>query len=71
MRSSGVQVVDPDDYLCSLWHEFPDEVHDTIRRLAAGKRHPPLAPLDLVDLLEGAGVRAFASMARERIDAGT
>jgi hypothetical protein len=68
IRNSNVQVVDPDDYLCSLWDEFPDEVVETIRRLAAEKRRPSLTPEELVGYLERAGVPAFASKVRERMN---
>ncbi|MBO0804078.1 MAG: PIN domain-containing protein [Nocardiopsaceae bacterium] len=67
MKDHAVPVMDPDAYLCSLYDEFPDEVASTITRLAAEKRRPPLMPSDLVDSLERAGVREFASKAREHL----
>lgn len=66
MTSSGVPVLDPDVYLCDLLEEFPDEVIDTVTRLAGSKRRPPLTPSDLVNALERAGVGRFASKVRER-----
>lgn len=64
---NGVTVMDPDTYLQSLLTEIPDEVVTTIRRLAAGKRRPPMTAADLADALAKAGVPQFASTIRERL----
>ena len=37
-RKHAIRIVDPDEYLCALYEEFPDEVLATITRLAASKR---------------------------------
>jgi len=57
----GVEVMDPDDYLCGLIAEFPREVVDTVVRLAAEMRRPPLTPLDLAQSLAKAGAPNFAA----------
>jgi hypothetical protein len=42
-------IVDPNEYLCGPYEEFPDEVLATITRLAASKRRPPMTPAELVN----------------------
>lgn len=64
LADRGVRVTDPDSYLCELADEVPDEVSDTIVRLAGEKRRPPKTPLDLLDALEHADVPRFADKAR-------
>lgn len=58
-------MVDPDTYLCELAEELPNEIVDTVVRLAGEKKRPPKAPQDLVDDLEHAGVPRFATIVRE------
>src|SRR6266566_178543 len=67
MKNHAVTVVNPDVYLCSLYREFPTEVLETITRLAASKRRPPMMPSDIVDALEAAGVSEFASQIRPHL----
>ncbi len=64
---NGVVVTDPDTYLQGLLAEIPDEVVATVRRLAAGKRRPPMMATDLTDALAKAGVPQFAGAIRERL----
>jgi excisionase family DNA binding protein len=64
IRNSTVSVVSPDDYLCAIFEELPDDVLGVIARIAAGKRRPPMTPLDLVEALANAGVRKFAAQVR-------
>jgi hypothetical protein len=65
LADRGVRVTDPDMYLCELADELPEEVVDTIVRLAAEKRRPPKSPHDLLDDLERAGVPRFADSMRD------
>lgn len=44
LQHRGVRVTDPDTYLCELADELPDELADTIVRLAAETRRPPRPP---------------------------
>jgi hypothetical protein len=37
-RKHAIRIVDPNEYLCVLYEEFPAEVLETITRLAASKR---------------------------------
>lgn len=67
MKRHAVAVASPDSYLCSLYGEFPDEVLATVRRVAAGKRHPPMTPADIVDALERAGVGEFTARIRPHL----
>jgi excisionase family DNA binding protein len=67
MKNHAVMVVDPDTYLCTLFEEFPVEVVGTITRIAAGKRRPLLAPSDIVNALDRAGVSRFASRMRPHL----
>lgn len=64
LKDRGVRVTDPDTYLCELVDDLPDEVIDTLVRLAAEKDRPPKTPEDLLDDLEAAGVPRFAAKAR-------
>jgi hypothetical protein len=66
-RKHGLRVVDPDKYLCDLYEEFPGEVLATITRLAASKRRPPMTPAELVNALDRAGVKEFASLVRSHL----
>jgi predicted nucleic acid-binding protein len=67
LERNGVVVMDPDTYLQGLLDEIPGEVVATIRRLAAGKRCPPMAATDLADALAKAGVPLFADAVRDRL----
>jgi predicted nucleic acid-binding protein len=67
LKSHAVQVVNPDDYLCALYEEFPEEVVDVIVRIAVGKRRPPMTPTDVIDALDNAGVCRFAARIRSNL----
>lgn len=60
MARLGVRVVDPDTYLCELYEEMPQEVAETIVRVAGGKRNPPMTRDEIVARLGKAGVTRFA-----------
>lgn len=64
VSNHAVTVVNSDTYLSSLYREFPAEVLSTITRIAAGKRRLPMTPSDIVEALDRAGVREFASQVR-------
>jgi excisionase family DNA binding protein len=64
IRKHAITIMDPDEYLCALYEEFPGEVLATIAKLAASKRRPPMRPVDLIDALDRAGVKEFASLMR-------
>lgn len=64
LAKRGVRVTDPDTYLCEIAEELPDEVVDTLVRLAAEKTRPAKTAHDLIDDLEHAGVPRFAEMVR-------
>lgn len=66
----GLSVSTPDAYLCSLLSRSPREVTDVLVRMAAGRRRPPMAPLDIVGVLDRAGVPVFARRARRRLTEG-
>jgi hypothetical protein len=66
-RKHTIRIVDPDEYLCLLNEEFPEELLATITRLAASKRRPPMTPVELVNALDRAGVSQFASLARSHL----
>ncbi len=55
----GLRVSDPDSYLCELAAQYPDELADTIVRLASEKQRPPKSPDDLLNDLKYAGVPRF------------
>ena len=67
IRKHAIKVMDPDEYLCALYEEFPGEVVATIAKLAASKRRPPMTPVDLVEALDRAGVGEFASLVRSHL----
>jgi predicted nucleic acid-binding protein len=64
LAERGVRVMDPDDYLCELTDEVPDEVAATVVRLAAEKQRPPKTPDDLLGSLRHAGVPRFSDKVR-------
>ena len=64
IRKQAIKIMDPDEYLCGLYEEFPDEVIATIAKLAASKHRPPMTPVDLVAVLGRASVGEFASLVR-------
>ena len=67
IRKHAIKIMDPDEYLCALYDEFPGEVVATIAKLAASKRRPPMTPVALVDALDRAGVKEFASLVRSHL----
>lgn len=60
MASRGVRVCTPDDYLYELLDAWPDEVLNSVVRLAGEKRRPSMTAIDLIDSLAKAGVPGFA-----------
>jgi predicted nucleic acid-binding protein len=60
LASHGVRVCTPDSYLCDLLDVWPDEVLNSVVRLAGEKRHPPMTPVDLTNLFAKAGIPALA-----------
>jgi predicted nucleic acid-binding protein len=70
LAAHRVRVCTPDDYLCDLLDAWPDEILDTVVRLAGEKRRPPMTPADLINLLAKAGVPAFAQRLQTRLAGG-
>ncbi|MFF3554304.1 PIN domain-containing protein [Streptomyces tsukubensis] len=68
MAVRGLQVVDPDTYLCALHDEWPDEVTAVVVSLAAEKRNPPMTLRGAVDRLAKAGVCRFADELRAALE---
>jgi hypothetical protein len=66
-RKHAIRIVDPNEYLCALYEEFPYDVLATIARLAASKRRPPMTPVELLNALDRAGVKEFASLVRSHL----
>jgi len=66
-RKHAIRIVNPDEYLCALNEDFPDELLATVARLAASKRRPPMTPVDVINALDQAGVREFASLLRSQL----
>jgi predicted nucleic acid-binding protein len=64
MAARGVRVLDTDSCLCALHQEWPHEVTDTVIRLAAEKRRPPMTTCEALDRLAKAGVPRFADVLR-------
>lgn len=60
MARLGVRVLDPDTYLRALHEQWPQEVTDTMARLVAGKRNPPVTYRDGVARLGKPGLTRFA-----------
>jgi predicted nucleic acid-binding protein len=60
LASHGVRVCTPDDYLCELFDAWPDEVLNSVVRLAGEKRRPPMTAIDLTNSLAKAGMPAVA-----------
>jgi predicted nucleic acid-binding protein len=66
LAASGLRVTDPDQYLCELLDQFPQEVTATVVRLAGEKRRPPKTSTDLANDLAKAGVPIFADRLQAR-----
>ncbi|MGH3679253.1 MAG: PIN domain-containing protein [Natronosporangium sp.] len=64
LAALGLRVADPNQYLCELLDQFPQEVTATVARLAGEKRRPPKTPTDLANDLAKAGVETFADRLR-------
>ncbi|MFJ8155143.1 PIN domain-containing protein [Streptomyces sp. NPDC094468] len=62
LAERGVRVIDPDSYLRGLYGELPDEVVDTVARLAGEKRNPPVTITDAVARLAKGGLPGFAAL---------
>lgn len=59
LAAFGVRVLDPDSYLCEILADHPDETVATVLRMAGEKTRPPRSPSDLLQSLQGAGLRSF------------
>ena len=64
----GKQQIDPDDFLCTLLDIDGPSVADTIVEQAADLRRPPLAPAQLLDLLQLSRVGKFTRRMRETLE---
>jgi predicted nucleic acid-binding protein len=62
LAEHGLRVLSPDDYLCELHDELPGEVCDTVVRVAAEKRNPPVTVHEAVVRLAKAGLPRFADL---------
>jgi predicted nucleic acid-binding protein len=71
LAKRGVRVLDPDSYLCELHGEVPQEVSDTVVRLAAEKRNPPVTTHEAVARLAKAGLPRFADLLLRTLDSST
>ncbi|MGW0999690.1 PIN domain-containing protein [Streptomyces sp. NPDC002523] len=67
LAERGVRVIDPDSYLCGLYGDLPDEVADTVVRLAAEKRNPPVTTPDAIARLAKAGLPGFADLLTQHL----
>jgi excisionase family DNA binding protein len=67
IKKHTIKIMNPDEYLCTRYEEFPGEVPATIAKLAASKHRPPMTPVDLADALDRAGVKEFASLVRSHL----
>ncbi len=68
LAEHGLEVLDPDTYLCALADEFPDEIRSTLTRLTAAKRRPQMSTTQVLNALDKAGVPQFAAQVRRSID---
>ncbi len=67
LAERGVRVIGPDPYLCGLYGEVPDEVVDTVVRLAGEKRNPPVTITDAIARLAKAGLPGFADLLTQHL----
>jgi hypothetical protein len=67
LAERGLDVLDPDTYLCHVAERFPDEVGTTLVHMAAGKQRPPMSKTQILDALEKAGVPRFVVSLRSQI----
>lgn len=67
LAEHGIQVLDPDAYLCGLLDATPAELLSTVRRLAAEKRRPPMTAHELAERLAKCGAADFADRIRKAL----
>jgi len=63
----GVAVMSADEFLSRILRHRPAAVVETIRRMAAEKRRPPLTPCDIAGRLARAGAPTFAGRLGRRL----
>ncbi|MEU6241087.1 hypothetical protein [Streptomyces sp. NPDC047024] len=56
--------------MCGLYGDLPDEVADTVVRLAAEKRNPPVTTVDAIARLAKAGLPTFAGLLTQHLRLG-
>lgn len=67
LAESGIEVRDPDAYLCGVLDAAPTELLATVRRFAAEKTRPPLTAVELTERFGKSGAITFAERLQERL----
>lgn len=67
LAEHGVDVEHPDSYFAALLDAHTDDLSLVIEEMAESRRHPSMTPIEVLDALERAGLRVFASRARRSV----
>ena len=67
LAGHGVAVCSADTYLAGLLRRRPAAFVETVQRMAAEKRRPPMSPCDVADGLARAGATRVAAALRRRL----
>lgn len=60
----NIEAQDPDEFILNVIDLKPTAVSQAVERQAAGLKHPPRSPDDILDLLERQGLRQSVAMLR-------
>lgn len=60
LEGYGLEAKHPDEFVLDLLDLNEDAVLETLRRQAAGLRHPPMGPVEVLEKLEGNGLTRSA-----------
>ena len=64
LAALGVTVIHPDAYFHELLDAVPNEIHAVLAEMSRSRRRPPMSVLEVVGVLERAGLQAFARRIR-------
>ena len=67
LATYDVTVSAPDEYLTDIFDRHPAELVGIVQEMAADRRNPPMAPSDVAEALERAGVPKLALRLRDEI----
>ena len=64
----GIQALDPDEFLISIWPTRRSQIIDGLKTLRASLKNPPQTPAEFIDSLQRQGLTRFAVTLRAHED---